>query len=111
MNAVNPQELESRLLRFVNDHLLPEDVEPVDATTALFAEGRINSLRLLNLLAFVERTLDREIPEEEIVMDRFHSVRRIAQSFGGSGGVARPEREGVGTRERADPPAPDGDRG
>jgi acyl carrier protein len=76
------EELERRLLRFVNEHLLPEGIEPVDAATPLFAEGRINSLRLLNLLAFVERALRREIPEEEIVMDRFHSVRRIAESFG-----------------------------
>ncbi|HEV8572300.1 MAG TPA: phosphopantetheine-binding protein [Actinomycetota bacterium] len=79
---MSAQELETRLLRFVNDHLLPEGVEPVDASTPLFAGGRINSLRLLNLLAFVERTLDTEIPEEEIVMDRFHSVRRISEAFG-----------------------------
>jgi acyl carrier protein len=78
-------ELEARLLRFVNDHLLPEGIEPVNATTPLFDGGRINSLRLLNLLAFVERTLDMEIPEEEIVMDRFHSVRRISEAFGGRG--------------------------
>jgi acyl carrier protein len=81
MKVVGPQELEARLLRFVNEHLLPEGVEPVDATTPLFAGGRINSLRLLNLLAFVERTLDLEIPEEEIVMDRFHSIRRISEAF------------------------------
>lgn len=80
MTGVGTKELEARL--FVNGHLLPEGVEPVEATTLLFAHGRINSLRLLNLLAFVERTLDREISEEEIVMDRFQSVRKIAQSFG-----------------------------
>jgi acyl carrier protein len=82
MTHVSTKELEARLLRFVNGHLLPEGVDPVEATTPLFAQGRINSLRLLNLLAFVERTLDKEIPEEEIVMDRFQSVRKIAQSFG-----------------------------
>ncbi|MGH2682103.1 MAG: acyl carrier protein [Actinomycetota bacterium] len=79
------QELEARLLHFVNKHLLPEGVEPVDPTTPLFAGGRINSLRLLNLLAFVERTLDTEIPDEEIVMDRFHTVRRISEVFGTRG--------------------------
>jgi acyl carrier protein len=85
MSMVSRQELEGRLLRFVNEHLLPEGVEPVDPTTPLFAGGRINSLRLLNLLAFVERTLDTEIPEEEIVMDRFHTVRRISEVFGTRG--------------------------
>ena len=76
-------DLETRLLRYVNQHLLPEGAEPVEATTPLFAEGRINSLRLLNLLAFVERAIGREIPEDEIVMERFASVRAIAESFGG----------------------------
>lgn len=75
-------DLEARLLRYVNEHLLPEGDEPVEPTTLLFAEGRINSLRLLNLLAFVERSIGREIPEDEIVMDRFASVRAIAESFG-----------------------------
>lgn len=77
--------LESRLLRYVNEHLLPEGADPVEASTPLFAGGRINSLRLLNLLAFVERSIGREIPEEDIVMDRFRSVRRIAEEFSGRG--------------------------
>jgi acyl carrier protein len=81
MSTVKSRDLERRLLRYVNDHLLPEGGEPVDPTTPLFIGGRINSLRLLNLLAFVEQTLAIEIPEEEIVMDRFHSVRRIAEVF------------------------------
>jgi acyl carrier protein len=81
MSAVSSRDLEGRLLHYVNEHLLNEGTDPVDPTTPLFAGGRINSLRLLNLLAFVERTLDIEIPEEEIVMDRFHSVRRIAEVF------------------------------
>jgi acyl carrier protein len=85
MNAVSSRDFESRLLRYVNGHLLRDGAEPVGPTTPLFAGGRINSLRLLNLLAFVERTLDIEIPEEEIVMDRFHSVRRIAEVFAEGG--------------------------
>ena len=82
---MDAQELERRLLRYVNEHLLPDGADPVDATTPLFAGGRINSLRLLNLLAFVEQAVGREIPDEEIVMDRFHSVRRIAEVFGRRG--------------------------
>lgn len=85
MISPDPEEFEQRLLRFVNEHLLPEGFEPVDPATPLFAEGRINSLRLLNLLAFVERAVGAEIPEDEIVMDRFHSVRRIAEAFGSRG--------------------------
>jgi acyl carrier protein len=78
------QDLEGRLLRYVNENLVPDAADPVDATTPLFVGGRINSLRLLNLLAFVEQAIGREIPDEEIVMDRFHSVRRIAEAFGKS---------------------------
>jgi acyl carrier protein len=75
-------DLEARLLHYVKRHLLTEGAAPVEPTTLLFAEGRINSLRLLNLLAFVERAIGREIRDDEIVMDRFGSVRAIAQSFG-----------------------------
>jgi acyl carrier protein len=82
VSGAGSTELEQRLLRYVNRHLLPQGAEPVDATTPLFRGGRLNSLRLLNLLAFVERTVGREIPDDEIVMDRFQSVRRIAEAFG-----------------------------
>jgi acyl carrier protein len=74
-------EFRDGLLRFINGELLAGDAPPVDADTHLFGGDLLNSLRLIHLLAFVEDALDRTIPDEEIVMDRFATVNDIARSF------------------------------
>jgi len=68
------------LMHFVNHELL-EGRAPVDGDTPLFEEGRIDSLNILKLIAFLETRLGREIPDREIVMGRFRTLNTIAESF------------------------------
>ena len=70
-----------RLLRFINEELVKPGSPVVGEDTELFASGLLNSLRLLDLLAFVELLIDREIDDEEVVLDRFATPRRIGQFF------------------------------
>lgn len=51
------------------------------AETALFVRGRIDSIRILELIAWTERAIGRAIPDEQIRMDNFSSVLRIADVF------------------------------
>ena len=53
----------------------------VDALTPLFQEGWINSLKIIQLIAFVEVLRGENIPDSEIVMDRFQNVRAICEHF------------------------------
>ncbi|MGH7571599.1 MAG: hypothetical protein ACREMK_07125 [Gemmatimonadota bacterium] len=88
------EEFEHRLLDFVN-RMLPEAVPPlaVDEETALFEEGVINSLRILDLIAFVEEITQARVPDEAVRLANFRSVRAIAAAFadnaGGADGHAR----------------------
>jgi acyl carrier protein len=52
-----------------------------DADTALFAGGLINSIRVLELIAWTEQATQRVIPDSQIRMDHFRTVRVIAQTF------------------------------
>lgn len=47
----------------------------------LFADGFINSIRILELIAWTERAIGMRIPDARIRMDNFQSVRRIAEIF------------------------------
>ena len=69
------------LLEFVNRDLLRDSPHQVDAQTALFDDGLIDSLKILQLIAFVEWKTGGTIPDEEIVMSNFHSVQTIAEHF------------------------------
>jgi acyl carrier protein len=53
----------------------------IDAATPLFAGRLIDSLRVLELIAFTEHTLGVRIPDSAIRMDNFATPERIAAVF------------------------------
>jgi acyl carrier protein len=69
------------LLRFVNEELLAARTDTIGPDTLLFEEGGIDSLKILQLLAFLELKSGRKIPDELIVMERFRTVKVIAENF------------------------------
>ena len=71
---------------WINRTLVPRDVS-IDADTALFANGLIDSIRVLRLLAWTEHALGLRIPDSRIRMDYFRTVRTIADTFAGSAGA------------------------
>ncbi len=49
--------------------------------TPLFGSGLIDTMRILDLIAYTERSIDRMIPDSLIRMDNFSSIARIAEVF------------------------------
>ena len=70
----------ARTVEWINKTLAPAGVT-VDADTPLFADGLINSIRVLQLIAWTEHALDMRIPDARIRMDYFRTVRHIADTF------------------------------
>ena len=77
----------SDMLEWLNRRLAPPGVT-IEAETPLFRTGIINSIRILELIAWTERATGRTIPDREIRMDNFQSVGRIADVFVGESHVA-----------------------
>ena len=53
----------------------------ITADTPLFARGVIDSLGILELIAWTEVNTGQVVPDESIRMDNFGTVARIAQTF------------------------------
>ena len=53
----------------------------VTASTPLFEDGLIDSMRILQLIAWTERAIGRQIADEHIRMDHFYTVDVIATRF------------------------------
>ena len=70
----------ARTVDWINRTLVPEGVT-IDADTPLFANGLIDSIRVLRLIAWTEHALDLRIPDTRIRMDYFRTVRTIADTF------------------------------
>lgn len=68
------------MLAWLNDEVAPEGVH-ISAGTPLFASRLLDSLRVLELIAFTEQAIERTIPDSEIRMDNFQTVSRIAAVF------------------------------
>ena len=70
----------AEMLHWITGRLAPPGVV-VDAHTPLFASGLVSSIKVLDLIAWTERAIGREIPDTQIRLDNFHSVQRIADVF------------------------------
>jgi acyl carrier protein len=69
------------LLGYINDELLADPMRRADPDTLLFEDGWIDSLKILKLIAYIEILIDRQIPDEEVVMKHFRTVNAIAEHF------------------------------
>jgi acyl carrier protein len=73
---MDTDELERSILAFLRDELRVRD-ETIGRDTELVSTGLIDSTDLVRLAAHLERTLDVEIPDEDISPDYFDSVAMI----------------------------------
>jgi acyl carrier protein len=69
------------LVAYINRELLKGRGAAIDPDTPLFEDGLIDSLNILQLIAFVEVRRGQVIPDRDIVMDRFRTPRRITEAF------------------------------
>ena len=74
-------EPKSTILEFINHELLGDWSGTIELDTPLFNDGLIDSLKILQLIAFIEVTTGRTIPDREVVMENFRTVRTIDQRF------------------------------
>ena len=82
-----PAEFERQLTHFINATLLKGE-GGVGPDTRLFEEGYINSLRILDLIAFVEKALSRRIPDRAVRLANFRTVATIVRAFHPDAAVA-----------------------
>ncbi|MGW5154452.1 phosphopantetheine-binding protein [Nonomuraea wenchangensis] len=71
-------ELGRRLVAFIQESLVPDDVElEVDETTPLLLSGLLDSLRTARLLNFIRRELGVPVPAAKLDPDNFKDVATI----------------------------------
>lgn len=66
------------LLDFICEELL-EDEEPVSAEENLLADGMIDSLGMLRLVAFIEAEFEVKVPPQDFTIQNFRSVAVVDQ--------------------------------
>lgn len=70
----------SEMVAWLRDRLAPAGIV-IGADTPLFTPGLMDSIRVLELIAYTERATGSIIPDSRIRMDNFRTVGRIADVF------------------------------
>ena len=82
-------DIKKTITDYISEELLDDD-EPVAADENLLADGMIDSLGMLRLVAHIEQALGIRIPPEHFTIDNFRTVDAIDAYLGrtvpGSGG-------------------------
>ena len=79
-SVLTAPEFEQRLLKFTRERLAaPEVANEITVDTRLFEDRVIDSLKVLELIAFVQSVLGRKIPDAQIVLANFRSITTIAR--------------------------------
>jgi acyl carrier protein len=87
--VLTAKELEQRLLKFTRERLATREVvDTITVDTRLFEDRVIDSLKVLELIAYLQSVLERKIPDTQIVLANFRSIARIARVFTGEAPAA-----------------------
>ena len=78
---MNKNEFSHNLLTFIRSSLLKDYKKKINKRTLLFQDGLINSMKIIELIAYIEKALNIEIKEDKISMEYFGSVEKIANTF------------------------------
>jgi acyl carrier protein len=78
--TTTPATFTAAMVGWLNERYAPPGLT-IDADTALFADRIIDSIRILDLIAWTERATGRVIPDDRIRMDHFRTVAVIARTF------------------------------
>jgi seryl-tRNA synthetase len=93
--------LEQRLLDFVRTKLTAREIAAtIDVHTRLFELRIVDSLRILELIAFIESAIGRKIPDAQVVLANFRSIETMARVFSGDDGAAATRQRRSGQRAR-----------
>ena len=76
--------MEKTILNYLNEQLLDNDIdEDLDGNTDLLGSGILDSLGMVQLIAFVEKEFDVKVEPEDMVIENFMDVNSVCTYISG----------------------------
>ena len=69
--------MKDELIRYLTEEILDAG-ETISADDELLMSGKVDSINVMRLVAFVEYTFGVEVPAEDVTLETFQSVTAIA---------------------------------
>lgn len=100
-SRVSERALSDRIVTFINASLLAPGRPPVSGDTPLFDDGVLDSMRVLDLIAFVEAEIARPLPDSLIRLANFRTAATIAATALDPSAAGKPQRDRIWSRTRS----------
>ena len=76
------QEFTHKLVEFITTICNESNIKvAVESDTYLFRDRVINSVRMIDIMSFIERELNIQIPDDKLTMNYFETPKKITDSF------------------------------
>ena len=72
-------QLEERILSFIRSDLMSSSDEQIGPEDSLIECGLLDSIALVQVIAFLEAEAGVTVPDQEVIPDNFDTVKRIAE--------------------------------
>ena len=71
------QEIKDKITAFVRDYFVKDSGLVLQDDTSFLEEGVIDSVGVMELVAFIEETFTIRVEDEEIIPDNFDSINKL----------------------------------
>ena len=78
-DPMNLEQLTDRISTFVQTELLHGSDKQIDASEDLLIGGHIDSMGIMRLVSFLEEELAVNVPPEDVTIDHFQCIGKIAE--------------------------------
>ena len=78
---IERKDIREQLLQFVSEELLGGDA--IESDESLLADGMIDSLGMMRLVAFVQETSGITVPPQDLTIENFRTIDAISDYIGG----------------------------
>lgn len=70
--------MKQKLLEFFQNNILyDESIEDIGGDESLIDKGYIDSIGIISLVTYIQKTLDVDVPDDEIIPENFDSLNSI----------------------------------
>jgi acyl carrier protein len=75
-------DIENKIRQFILQNLYFADDGPIGDEDSFLDTGVIDSMGVMELVAFIQSEFSFEVPQQEIVVENFDSIRKLADYVG-----------------------------
>lgn len=73
--------MNEKIITYIKNELTAKPLEEIDSNDNLLESGILDSMGMMKLILFLEKQSKKRVPAEDMTLDNFKTVEKIASYF------------------------------